>query len=481
MTEKELFKFVSAQVNHLAREETRPTYMAFVQWFVQLYALNARDMFFSDGSGDGKVDMFFKTDDGRLVHHYIINSKFTQEYGKKASGAYYDEVSRFCIPFIHKEDRADFLATRVGKDELRKRYRLLFDRYDEGEATLIFLTNCKKNDAQATSLQTLPVKHFHFEDIQQFVLDDMDGAMPRTSPLTLHEVRDVISPDLDETAIRTAIVFARLIDFIEYMEEDPHDLLFARNVRLDLGNTPVNKAIKDTFRNAPNEFAYSNNGITLLCEDYNHGASTELILKNPRVVNGSQTLHSIRAVKNPSDEARVMVRIIKIPPATGKDVRDLREKRKKIINNISIRSNQQNPIKSWDLVANDDFNLDLFRYFRTKDYFYERRKGEWGHRSRTLRTSGMMQGPKLKKMVQLIAASRLGDKDVGAWKARSSTSELFDGGAYNKISQTAASEVYALFLLEKLISKNLPSTATYEKKPVSYTHLRAHETGRNLV
>lgn len=347
----------------------------------------------------------------------------------------------------------------------------MFERFDEGEASLSFLTNCKKNAAQVTSLKHLPVKLFHFEDIAASVLDDKDGAMPRTPQLTLHDVGNVISPDPSETEVRTAIAFAKLIDFIEYMQEDPHDLLFARNVRLDLGNSTVNKAIRNTFRDAPREFAYSNNGITMLCEDYRHESSTELMVENPRVVNGSQTLHSIRSVKNPSQDARVMVRIIKIPAVTGKDPGRLRDKRKNIINQISIRSNQQNPIKSWDLVANDDFNLDLFRYFRTKDYFYERRKNEWSHRSRTLKTNGMMQGPKLKKMIQLIASSRLGDRDLGAWKARGKAGELFDGSAYTKISETSVSEVYSLFLLEKLISKNLPTSATYENKLRGYIDL----------
>src|ERR1019366_6035879 len=113
----------------------------------------------------------------------------------------------------------------------------------------------------------------------------------------------------------TSLVFARLIDFIEYMKDDPHELLFARNVRLDLARTEVNNEIAETFVQHPEEFAYSNNGITMLCEKHMHASGTaKLTVINPRVVNGAQTLHSVRRVAKKSSPARVMVKIIEISP-----------------------------------------------------------------------------------------------------------------------------------------------------------------------
>src|SRR5207245_8479435 len=168
--------------------------------------------------------------------------------------------------------------------------------------------------------------------------------------------QNVLTPATHESEVPTSIVFARLVDFITYMESDPFDLLFARNVRLWLGPTETNVDIQKTFRDAPKEFAYSNNGITILCKKHTHDpGKQELRLENPRIVNGSQTLHSIRLVDNPSRLARVMVRIIEVPPGNSHDLPIHLEKRKEIIHKISIRSNQQNPIKRWNLVANDDF------------------------------------------------------------------------------------------------------------------------------
>src|SRR5439155_7599999 len=122
------------------------------------------------------------------------------------------------------------------------------------------------------------------------------------------------------------LVFGRIVDFIRYMDDDPYGLLFARNVRVSLGNTPVNRAIRETFIDHPEQFAYSNNGLTLLCERATHDpASQELCLVNPRVVNGAQTLHSVRAASGSNNKslpaaikkARVMLRIIITPAAKG--------------------------------------------------------------------------------------------------------------------------------------------------------------------
>ena len=101
---------------------------------------------------------------------------------------------------------------------------------------------------------------FHLEDLIQHVLDDLDGAMPRTDDLVLQQVGTVLSPGSDEIGVSTTIVFARLVDFIEYMEDDPYELLFARNVRVGQGKTAVNEAIRKTFLEHPEQFAYSNNG-----------------------------------------------------------------------------------------------------------------------------------------------------------------------------------------------------------------------------
>jgi len=146
------------------------------------------------------------------------------------------------------------------------------------------------------------------DDLIQCLVDDIDGAMPRTPPISLNGINALLPADQADTEVATSIVFARLVDFIRYMENDPFDLLFNRNVRVAISTTrsKVNRGIRDTFKESPKEFAFSNNGITMLCEKQHYDPGQKVLtLENPRVVNGSQTLHSVRDVPSPSANARV--------------------------------------------------------------------------------------------------------------------------------------------------------------------------------
>jgi hypothetical protein len=300
------------------------------------------------------------------------------------------------------------------------------------------------------------------EHLIQHVVDDIDGAMPKTADLSLYGIGSVLNADAADTVVPTSIVFARLFDFIEYMEQDPYDLLFARNVRVPIPprRSETNRSIQDTFKNRPLEFVYSNNGITILCESHVHeGATKELRLVNPRVVNGSQTLHSIRDISNPSKNARVMVRIVQIPPLQGGELPDQIRQRKQIIRNITVRSNQQNPMKKWNLVSNDDYQLGLYRFFRRHDYFYERRDREWADRSRELRSVDIEKGPNVRKMAQLIASfyseegtRAYSDRGIlGPARAKLSVGKLFEDKPYEAIRKAGPELAFQLFVVNENI------------------------------
>jgi len=473
MEKNDIFDFMIEGIKEISNNDCCEEYKAFIKWFINIYFLDAQNIFMSDGSKDGKIDCFFNISNERMVEHYILNAKYTSEYDKIAPPKFYEEIRYFCHIFENKDSRGEYLEKAV-KPELKDKYEKLFEYYDEGIANLIFITNYRKNDAHYSQVKKLPIKIFHLNDLIQFIVDDIDMAMPRTKDLILTGINGILTPDIKDTEVSTSIVFARLLDFINYMKDDPYDLLFARNVRLNLYNSPVNIDIKRTFEKFPKEFVFSNNGITILCEHHDFEvAEKKLKLINPRIVNGSQTLHSIRDVQTPSHNARIMLRIIEIPPLSEKDIPSQIEKKKDIINKISLRSNQQNPIKLWNLVANDDFQLELFRYFRRKNFFFERRTKEYASRSREFKNLGLKKGPTLQLMCQLISAYYWKDKKLGPAVARN-LSKLFNNESYNIIKKTKPEVAYQLFLLDQILYKYflvLSNSKKYAKKYKGYIRL----------
>jgi len=461
---QELFDVILSRVNETSQKYGLRKPQAFARWFAEMYYLEPQGLFVSDGSRDGKVDLFFTTNDGKVVNHHIINSKYTEGFDKLAPPSFYQEIAYFVQAFQNAYQRDAFLSKAV-KPELQPRYRSLYEMYDEGNAELIFITNCRRNAGYLAPLDELPVKIFHLEDIVQHLIDDLDATMPRTPDLVLDDIHTILSADQRDTSVPTSIVFARLIDFINHMKHDPYDLLFARNVRVSFGikKHSVNAEIRETFAENPEEFAFSNNGITVLCEHHRHDPGTKkLTLVNPRVVNGSQTLHSIRDVPKPSSQARVMVRIIEIPPIKGDDITNQVINRRDILNKISVRSNRQNPIKKWDLVSNDDFQLEIYRYFRRRGWFYERRVREWRQRSRELKSVGIKQGVDIKNLTQFIASYYWNKPKLGPALAKLSAGELFEGEVYEQIQKTPVEVVYQIFQVRDSIRICLRELVQYK-------------------
>src|SRR5574340_90164 len=359
---RDLFKLMHDSVVDCAAERSLRNDQAFGLWFAKLYFGMQVDPYISDGTRDGKVDLFFEITSVGANQHIVINTKFTNKYDEPAPAKFYDEVTRFWQAIANKNNRPGYL--KYVRADLRNHYRKIFRAYDLGTAQLMFVTNHRRTETQYQAIKNIGVTLIHLEELLQFVLDDLEGAMPRTNALTLSGVSYILTSERRDTTVPIHVVFARLIDFIDYMETDPFRLLFARNVRLWLGNTPVNHDIWKTFEEAPEEFAYSNNGITKLAERIApNPARHELKIVNPRIVNGAQTLHSIISCNGSGStkRARVMVRIIEVEPPRPDDLSHDAQSRKELIAKIAVRTNFQNPIKKWDLVSNDDFQHEIDR------------------------------------------------------------------------------------------------------------------------
>jgi hypothetical protein len=472
--QRQLFDFMQERVKEISVEDGLKPPQAFAKWFAKTYFLNPQKYFPSDGSGDGKVDSFFEVSDGNAVLHFLLNTKFTEKYDTLAPPSFYDEITRFWQAFANKANRQAYLS--VVRSELRQRYQKMFTYYDEERAQLLFVTNHRRNEKQYESVKAFGVKIFHLNDLLQFVVDYIEDAMPRTPTLKLTGINTILSVDKRDTNVPTSIVFAKLIDLIRYMQDDdPYDLLFARNIRLKLLRSKVNPEIAATFRDEPAEFVFSNNGITMLCERHSHDSGTqEVVIENPRVVNGSQTLHSIRDVLTPSTTARVMIRIIRVPPPSAVDFSSDAAKRREIIEKISVRSNLQNPIKKWNLISNDDYQHTLARFFRKKRMYYERRDGEWSLRRTELRSVGINRGPHIKHLTQLVASYHWDKKYLGPAAARRGVGALFEDKPYDAIRKTTPELSYQVYLLDDILDdciRQLSASRQYIEEFGTYLRL----------
>ncbi|MDZ8261008.1 AIPR family protein [Nostoc sp. ChiQUE01b] len=105
-------------------------------------------------------------------------------------------------------------------------------------------------------------------------------------------------------------------EFLKILEKEDGTLrrsLFNDNVRDYLGaNGAVNSEIEKTITDSPEMFLLCNNGITIVCSDFEQVRDKLVKIENPQIVNGCQTSNSLFNLKNTSNikKAQLLVRLI---------------------------------------------------------------------------------------------------------------------------------------------------------------------------
>jgi hypothetical protein len=135
--------------------------------------------------------------------------------------------------------------------------------------------------------------------------------------------------------------------------------LFAKNLRSVLGDTDVNKEIRETLETAPEVFWYFNNGITIIAKrivkTLAHGADTDFgtfHCEDLSVVNGAQTVATIGRFAESSttfpDKAYVVLRLISMENASDA-----------FGESVTKTNNRQNRIEVRDFVSQDPQQLRI--------------------------------------------------------------------------------------------------------------------------
>lgn len=164
--------------------------------------------------------------------------------------------------------------------------------------------------------------------------------------------------------------------------------LLEANVRSFLSATgKVNRGIRDTLRERPEQFMAYNNGIVLVADEARVGRSEDgaiglTWLRGMQIVNGGQTTASIYFTKKRSPDVdigrvRVPAKIIVVRTADEAD-------EEQMVADISRFANSQNAVKQSDLSANKPFHVQLEKIASTTflpngvgRWFYERAAGSY--------------------------------------------------------------------------------------------------------
>jgi hypothetical protein len=144
--------------------------------------------------------------------------------------------------------------------------------------------------------------------------------------------------------------------------------LFSQNVRQSLGNTKVNKAMRESVsdRSQHQFFPLYHNGVTILCRKATL-SDDKLVIEKYVVVNGAQSISTFKKTESLlTDDLRVIAKIVELNDTS-------------LAKAITINSNNQNAIKPRDLKSTNEVQLRLKREFENNfagQFDFEIKRGQ---------------------------------------------------------------------------------------------------------
>jgi hypothetical protein len=325
------------------------------------------------------------------------------------------------------------LTNLVGRLDLRA-------RFEEAEPTvrLVFVTNAERDASAQDYLAAIKTQQPTIDLWDRERLVDVAQRTARAGLLdediTFHPVGDVITTDLaDDARMALALVPAAELVRLPGIE---NLTVFDLNVRLGLGNTKINRELRATIRR-PDEhqsFPAYHNGLTLLTDQLSVD-DEGLSLEGVGVVNGCQSLLSLwRERGSITPELNLMVKVVE----TGG--------RAALADRITYRSNNQNPVNTRDLRANDRVQRDLQSEITSRygdELFYDIRRGQ--------PTDGAHAVLDNQLAAQMLLATWLGEPWAAVRKLK-----LFDQDYHRIFRRATADKLFLAYMLNQEIEAARP-------------------------
>ena len=370
------------KVNQICKETGCRPSIGFIRLMLQeIFELSEIDIddSITDGSMDKGIDAVFEqeNEDGENVL-YVIQSKYFENSDKSLDESAINKAILAISNYVLGDSPTSDMNAK-----LKKRAEIYQERLSNGKidmVSLVFITNGQKTHPNLISAldqfkdqQNGQLKYdIYFENDLSRVFAPL-SAIP-VKQIDLKIIKDIGGgertfinlPDIDFVQGKVAKI--DVCDLAEIIKNNPN--IFHSNVRAYQSiRNKVNEVIAKTLcdEEVAKQFIYLNNGITLLCDDFEIKPGNERVLiSNPAIINGCQTASTILEVYNDEkikpNTAFVLVRIIK-----SKD----EEVKRKII----ISSNTQTAVKNRDLISEDPIQKQLEAELLTLGYYYERKKG----------------------------------------------------------------------------------------------------------
>ncbi len=353
------------------RKKERSVSRSFLNWFLEnIFGIDdtSADDAICDGTQDKGIDAIYVDE---LNEEIIVFQSKTVESANKTIGDTSLKEFAGTLNQLSTIENIELIEKGNANEILKK---LVVDLKLKNKVTNgfivkgIFITNASADQNAAEYLASNEsIKLFDKKKIVEVHIDfEKQGGVNDEFVFDCSHVTPLNFSTLDNIA--EVWVFTAFASDLVKMSGIEDASLFQQNVRLALGSTKVNKAIRKSILD-PNEhvkFQLYHNGITIICDSAKH-ENEKIIIDNYVVVNGAQSITTLyNQRKNITENLKILTKIIKL---NTNDVT--------LVKKITTNSNNQNAIKPRDLQSNQTIQQRLKKEFESIDgYEFAVKRGE---------------------------------------------------------------------------------------------------------
>ena len=370
-------RFLDTITHEMETEGFQSLHDAFIYWMgVNYFGLDSDDVIeriVHDRHTEGIDGIFVDPHEYRLI---FVQGLTTEEFEKTKNNFPESKIKSTL-------EGARYLLRSDYKGNITPELENLVDEFHDLEkngnykVSIIFLTlksepsSLKFVESFKSDFPNVDIEFITFSKIYQFYISKY---IVRTAPAPDKISLSVVTNILKKETPNKARIFTCKAQELARIYDEYGEKIFQQNVRhlLVLRQKSINFQIMETASNPDRskDFWYFNNGITLICKEIVESASGKVInIINPQIINGAQTTYALNKAYQEGklkDETEVMLRIIETSD-------------REFIESVTLYTNSQNAIKLRDLCSNDPIQIKIQRsIFDVYNYFYERKRGEFG-------------------------------------------------------------------------------------------------------
>ncbi|EOS23742.1 hypothetical protein C804_05363 [Lachnospiraceae bacterium A4] len=370
--------------------------------FIHLYLLvkfgledfKSRHDLITDGIADGGLDAYFI--DAETKYIYLFQSKFrtnSQNFENKdisVDELMAMEIDRIVEGKIESEDGNTYNRKIQG---FQKKLSDICDlpRY---KFKIIILANLKSDKLLNKLFGSYERDIFNYErTYKELVFPMCSSTYYKNENIVvkmevegkIEEVTETFATSFGNCNV--TLLFVPIINIAQIINKYKNSILeFNPRNYLSMSKNPVNKGIKESACESNCDFTLLNNGITMICSQYESTTrtgksnTTKITIDNPQILNGGQTAYTLSKILDTEENCfekmqgkKVLLKVISIykDDQSEKDYRTF-------VNKISDATNKQTKIDEADRRANNEIQVKLQNDIYEKyGLYYERKAGEF--------------------------------------------------------------------------------------------------------